>query len=65
MSDYKRDCYLLEYDVSFRLIRSWLLKGCWISALSEGEFDKTSNDLRQITVTLQYDRAIPEQNEDL
>lgn len=65
MKDYKKDCYLLEYDVGFKLLRSWLLKGCWVSQLSEGDFDKSNNDLRQINATLQYDRAIPEQNDSL
>ena len=60
MKDYKRDCYLLEYDVGFKLIRSWLMKGCWISDIEENNFSKKNNDLRQVTVTIQYDRAIPE-----
>lgn len=60
MSDYKKDCTLVEYDVGFRQIRSWTLKGCWISGITEGDYDKSNNELRQITATLEYDRAIPE-----
>ena len=57
MKDYKKTCTLVEYTQDYEEIRSWTLYGCWISDLSEGEFNKESDDKRQISVTIQYDRA--------
>ena len=59
MIDYKKDCELLEYTPDYTLVRSWLLKGCWISGLSEDDYSMESGDKRMATVTIQYDRAIP------
>lgn len=58
MKDYKKTCTLCEYTQDFELIRSWTLYGCWVSDISEGDFDKESNgDKRQITAKIEYDRA--------
>ena len=58
MKDYKKQATLCEYTQDFELIRSWTLYGCWVSKLSESEFDKeSSGDKRQITATIEYDRA--------
>jgi hypothetical protein len=59
MKDYKFDCQLVEYTQDYSPIRTWDLKGCWISELSEDDFDKESDGKRQITATIQYDKAIP------
>ena len=56
-SDYKKDAYLLEYTPDYQLIRTWKLQGCWISALSEGEFSHDSADKHTISCTIEYDRA--------
>jgi hypothetical protein len=58
MTDYKRECTLVEYTQDFKLIRKWTLVGCWISALSEDAFDKENDGKRAITATIQYDRAV-------
>ena len=58
--NYAKDCYLVEYTPDFVPIRQWLLKACWISELSEEDFDSDNDGKRQITVTIQFDRAIPE-----
>jgi len=58
MVNYKRDCQLIEYTQDYVKIRSWTLYGCWISALDEGEFDRENDSKRQITATIQYDRAV-------
>lgn len=58
--NYKKDCYLVEYTPDFKPIRQWLLKGCFISELTEDDFDSESDAKRQITATIEYDRAIPE-----
>lgn len=56
-SDYKKDAYLLEYTPDGQLIRTWKLMGCWISGLSEGEFNSESNDKHTISATIEYDKA--------
>lgn len=58
--DYKRTCYLIEYDPSGGTPRAWKLIGCWLSSLQLGEFSQEGNSVRQVTCTLTYDYAIPE-----
>ena len=57
MVNYKRDCTLVEYTQDYQQIRQWKLYGCWISEISEDDFDKESDGKRQVTATIQYDRA--------
>ena len=54
---YKKTCTLAEYTQDYELIRSWTLYGCWISDLSEDDFDKENDGKRAISCTIQYDRA--------
>lgn len=54
---YKKTCTLCEYTQDYELIRSWTLYGCWISSISEGDFDKTSDGERTLSATIVYDRA--------
>lgn len=56
-SDYKKDGYLLEYTPDYQLVRTWKLCGCWISGLSEGEFNHESAEKHTIQCTIEYDRA--------
>lgn len=58
MVDYKHDCTLIEYTPDYEQVRYWDLKGCWISGISEGEYDMENGDKRQITATIQFDKAI-------
>ena len=58
MKDYKKTATLIEYTQDFEQIRSWTLYGCWISKVTEGEFDKENDGKRQVTADIQYDRAI-------
>lgn len=57
ITDYKKDCYLLEYSPDYQLIRKWKLYGCWISEIRENEFNADNNGKRQINVTIVYDKA--------
>lgn len=57
---YAKECYLVEYTPDFIPIRQWLLRGCWISEISEDDFDSENDGKRQITATIQYDRAEPQ-----
>lgn len=58
LSNYKKDCYLLQYDVDFsKVVRQWLLKGCWVSSIQQDEFDVENGDAHSVTATIQYDYA--------
>lgn len=59
-ADYKKTCYLMEYDVSYNLVRTWKLVGCWISAISENEYTTESSGKKTISATIEYDRAYVE-----
>ena len=56
-SDYKKDCYLVEYTPDYQKVRQWKMHGCWISKLSGGNFASETNDKMQIDVTIEYDKA--------
>lgn len=57
VTNYKKDCYLIEYTPDYRKVRTWRLYGCWISNINEGEYTNESGDKKLITATIQYDRA--------
>lgn len=57
MRDYKKTCTLLEYTQDYELVRTWTLEGCFITKLSEGDFDRENDGKRKITVEISYDRA--------
>lgn len=56
-ADYKRQATVYEYSPDGQFIRTWTLEGCWPSSVAYGNLDNTSGDLKQITITLEYDRA--------
>lgn len=58
MKDYKKDCYLMEYTPDGQLVRTWTLKGCWISELSMEEFNQENMEKKTIVATIPYDYAI-------
>ncbi len=60
MSDYKKDCTLIEYTPDYQKVRSWKLYGCWISGLSESDYNNEQNEKHQITATIEYDKAVIE-----
>lgn len=57
--DYKKTGFLTLYDPNFNPVRTWTLKGCWISGLSEDELDmqKGASDKMNINCTITYDMA--------
>jgi hypothetical protein len=57
MKDYKKNATLVEYTQDFEQIRSWTIYGCWVSNVTEGEFDKENDGKRQIRAKIEYDRA--------
>lgn len=59
ISDYKKDCYLIEYSPDYKQqIRQWVLYGCWVSGISEDNYNMDSTGKRSITATIQYDKAM-------
>lgn len=67
-SKYKVRGVLIEYTPSHKQIRHWDYYGCWISNLSEGDFSSEDDGKREITATIEYDKAIeglPEDMEDI
>jgi len=58
MSAYKKDCYLVEYNVDkTEIVRQYLLKGCWVSSISREALTVESEGPRTITVTMPFDTA--------
>lgn len=60
MKDYKKTCNLIEYTQDYEQIRTWTLEGCFITGISEDDFDKENDGRRQITVNISFDRAVME-----
>lgn len=58
MKDYKKNATLIEYTQDFEQIRSWTLYGCWISNITEDNFNKEQDGKRQIRASIVYDRAV-------
>lgn len=56
-NDYKRDATLTEYTPTFQPVRQWHLYGCWISGITEDEFNYESSGKRAISAEIQYDYA--------
>lgn len=55
--DYKKDAFLIEYTPDYRKVRQWRLHGCWISELSEDNYDNYNGDKKMLSVTIEYDWA--------
>ena len=58
MADYKKTCTLCEYSEDYELIRSWTLEGCFITKITEGDFDRENDGKRKLTAEISFDRAV-------
>lgn len=56
-SDYKRDCYLIEYSPDLQVVRRWIMHGCWVSGIEEAPYNSEENAKKTVTATIQYDSA--------
>lgn len=56
---YKYNAEMVEYTADHVRVRSWKLIGCWVREISEDDYNKENDDLRRVTATIRYDRAIP------
>lgn len=58
MSSYKKDCYFVEYNVDgTKIIRQYILKGCWISSIQRETLTVESEGPRAITAVMPFDTA--------
>ena len=57
VTNYKKDCYLVEYTPDYRKVRQWRLYGCWVKGLTEDQYNNESSGKKTITATIRYDRA--------
>lgn len=64
-SDYKKECTLIEYSPDYQVVRKFNLHGCWISSLTQSDFNSDGNDKHQITMTIEIDRAEIDTSEDI
>ena len=66
MRDYKKTCYLVEYDNDHTtIVRTYKMLGCWISSLTQPDADVTNGENKTVTATIQYDKAFMELPENL
>ena len=66
LSDYKKRATLCEYSPDGQKIRSWTMYGCWVSAITEDDFDHSNQQSeRRIRATLQYDLALPDDDDEV
>lgn len=65
MKDYKKTCYLCEYTPDYKLVRTWKMLGCWVSGLSEGDFNMESSGKKTISATISFDKAFMELPEEI
>ena len=57
MSDYKKNCWLIEYDPNYKMVRQWVLYGCWVKGIQQEDFDMENGGKRMITAQIAYDYA--------
>lgn len=57
--DYKRDASLYELTPDYQIVREWKMYGCWVSSLSESNYDHDSTDSKTVDATIIYDYAEP------
>ena len=57
MSDYKKEASLVEYTPDYQVVRRWRIHGCWISGLSEPDYNQENAEKHTISATIEYDRA--------
>jgi hypothetical protein len=56
-SDYKCNATLMELTPDYQVVRTWTLYGAWISGLSEDDYSYEGSDKRELTCSIQYDKA--------
>ena len=62
--DYKKTAYLVEYAPDGEIVRTWLIKGCWLTDLKFDDYSADESGKQQMTASIAYDYAYPEIDED-
>lgn len=56
-ADYKKIAYVTQYAPDGSYLRVWTLEGVWPSAVDYGQVSYDSPGVKQISITLHYDKA--------
>jgi len=59
-ADYKKIAYLHEYTPDYKLVRSWKLVGCWLSSVTQENFNMEGSGKKIVSANMVYDYAIME-----
>lgn len=69
MNHYEQTSAASGYDYKFRMdihsmdgtradaLESWILEGCWLASVANGEGDYSSGDIQEMTLTIRFDNA--------
>lgn len=63
--DYKKTCYLQEFTPDWQLVRTWILKGCWIQSISDNGFSSDNGGMRTVTATIVYDMGMIDRSDEI
>ena len=56
-ADYKKQARITQFAPDGSFERTWKIEGVWPSSVNYGSVDQSNNGLKQIEITLQYDKA--------
>ena len=58
LSDYKKDAYLIEYTPDYQKVRQYVLKGCWVTSVTESDRNKEDTaEASKVTASIRYDKG--------
>ena len=57
-ADYKKQARVTQFAPDGSRERTWKIEGVWPSSVDYGEVSQTDNSLKEISITLEYDKAI-------
>lgn len=57
-ADYKKQARITQFAPDGSYERVWKVEGVWPSAVDYGQVSQTDNSLKEINITLEYDKAI-------
>jgi hypothetical protein len=57
-SDYKKNGFVVQYDVKGEVNRQWNVYGIWPSSFDPGDADQAGEEIVRINMTLTMDKAL-------
>lgn len=57
-ADYKKQARITQFAPDGTYERVWKIEGVWPSSVDYGQVSQTDNSLKEINITLEYDKAI-------